>query len=1003
MSDPGLRFQVLGPLKAWRGDTALNLGPVQQRVVLAVLLMLQNRPISRPQMTSAVWGDAEPSSATNLLHRHISGLRRVLEPDRPARAAPGQLTWTEAGYLLTVPAGRVDLEIFDLDVDQARRARANGDLPAAAAGLRSALALWRGPACGGLTSPFLDAQRDRLGERLIGIIEERVELDLAIGDHTDVIGELRQLIAEHPLRERLHGLLMLALYQAGRRADALVAFQDARVLLREELGVDPAAPLQRLHQQILTGDPDLAAPGYRDIPAAGDAAPVAAQVADQPPVPAQAADQPPVPAQVPDKLPVPAQLPHSMPGFSGRQAQLDQLNELLPSDEHDEQAAGTIVVTAIAGTAGVGKTALAVHWAHQVRDRFPDGQLYVNLRGFDPAGPAMEPAEAIRGFLDAFSVPPQRIPPDLDAQAALYRTLLADRRVLIVLDNARDASQVRPLLPGTPLSLVIVTSRNQLLSLVATNGAQPIVVDLLSEGEARRLLIRRLGRQRIVAEPSAVDQIIDSCAGLPLALSIVSARASANARLPLADLAGELREARGGLHALDGGDTHTDIRAVFSWSYNALSPPAARLFRLLGLHAGPDIGLPGVASLFGVPVPQARALLTELTRAHLLSSRGNRRFTFHDLLRAYAGELAEAHDSAEERRAAVHRVLDHYLGTAYRADELLRPSRDDVITLVPSSPLVTPEDLHDHREALTWFTIEYHVLLAALRQAASDGFDVHTWQLTWTLSSFLDRSGHWHEAAAVQETALEAATHLGDPYAQAKSHGCLAFTATRLRRYDDAHAHLRHALKFYQNLGDQPAQANAQRSLAWVFNQQGSYREALSHAQQAFELFRAAGHRTGQARALNAVGWFHIQLGGHEIGLMHCQRALDLQREIGDQYGLAETLSSAAPAYQQLGRYQEAVAHYQEALQLFREFGLRNYEADALAYLGDAHLAGGNPAAAIDAWDRALVILSELGHPDASLVRGKLDNLAGLASLPKHRGGVGDNQPRSAGEAAFAS
>jgi len=982
VSDPGLRFQVLGPLQAWRGDATLKLGPVQQRVVLAVLLLQQNRPIGRQQMINAVWGEAEPRCAANLLHRHVSGLRRVLEPDRPARAAPGQLAWTDTGYLLSVPAGRLDLEIFDREVDRARKARTEGDLSVAADGLRSALALWRGPACEGLASPFLDAQRDRLGERLIGIVEERIELDLAIGDHADLIPELRHLITEHPLRERLYGLLMLALYRSGRRADALAAFQDVRVLLREELGVDPATPLQQLHQQILAGDPELAAAGHHDTLADGDSTPA--------------------PPQLPHKLPVPAQLPHSMPGFSGRQAQIDQLNELLPSDGPD--AGGTIVVTAIAGTAGVGKTALAVHWAHQIRDRFPDGQLYVNLRGFDPAGSAMEPAEAIRGFLDAFAVPPDRIPPDLDAQAALYRTLLADRRVLIVLDNARDSSQVRPLLPGTPLSLVVVTSRNQLLSLVATDGAQPIVVDLLSPGEARRLLVRRLGRQRIAAEPTAVDQIIDSCAGLPLALSIVSARASANVRLPLADLAEELREARGGLYALDGGDTRTNIRVVFSWSYNALSPPAARLFRLLGLHAGPDIGLSGAASLIGVPPPQARALLTELTRAHLLTSRGDRRFTFHDLLRAYAGELAEAHDSAEERRAAVHRVLDYYLGTAYRADELLRPSRDDVITLGSPSPLVITENLRDRHEALKWFTSEYQVLLAALRQAANDGFDVHTWQLAWALTSFFGRSGRWREAAAFQETALEAANRLRDPYAQAKGHGCLAYTSTRLRRYDDAHAHLLHALKFYQNLGDQPGQAHAHWSLAWVFDQQGSYQEALSHAQQAFELFRAAGHRTGQARALNAVGWFHIQLGGHEMGLMHCQRAHDLQKEIGDQFGQAETLSSIARAYQHLGRYQEAVAHYQEARQLFREFGVRNSEADALADLGDAHLAGGHPAAAIEAWHCALAILSELGHPDASLVRGKLDNLAGAASLPEHRSGVGDNQPRSAGEAAaFAS
>jgi DNA-binding SARP family transcriptional activator len=980
MSDPSLRFQVLGPLRVWRGDAALNLGPVQQRVVLAVLLLQQNRPIGRQQMINAVWGEAEPKCAVNLLQRHVSGLRRVLEPDRPARAPSGQLTWTDAGYLLTVPAGRLDAEIFEREVDRARRARVDGDLPAAADGLRSALALWRGPACEGLTSPFLDAQRDRLGERLIGIVEERIELDLAIGHHDDLITELRRLITEHPLRERLHGLLMRALYRSGRRADALATFQDARLMLREELGVDPSALLQRLHQQILTDDPELAGGGYRDVRTdGGDSTQVRVQL--------------PVPAQLSHKLRVPAQLPHSMPGFSGREAEIDRLNKLLSADGDD--AGGTIVVTAIVGMAGVGKTTLAVHWAHQIRNRFPDGQLYVNLRGFDPAGSAVEPAEAIRAFLDAFGVPPDRIPLDIEAQAALYRTLLADRRVLIVLDNARDSSHVRQLLPGTPLSLVIVTSRNQLLSLVATDGAQPVAIDLLSSGEARHLLARRLGKQRIAAEPTAVDQIIASCAGLPLALSIVSARAAANMRLPLADLAEELRETHGGLYALDGGDTQTNIRAVFSWSYNALRPSAARLFRLLGLHAGPDIGLAGVASLIGVPAWQSRALLTELTSAHLLTSRDNRRFTFHDLLRAYARELAETHDPAEERRAAVQRVLDHYLHTAYRADQLLRPSQYDVIALGSPSPLVITENLRDHHEALNWFTAEYHVLLAALRQAANDGFDVHTWQLAWALTSFFDRSGRWHEAAHFQRAALEAANGLGDPYAQAKSHGCLAYTATRLRRYDDAHRHLLSALGFYRDLGDQPGQAHAHRSLAWAFDQQGSYQEALSHAQQAFELFRAARHVTGQARSLSAVGWFHIQLGDPDTGLMHCRQALDLQKEIGDQLSQAETLSSIASGYQHLGRHQEAVAHYRQALELFREFGARHGEAVTLAYLGDAHLAGGDPVAALEAWHLALAILSELGHPEASHVRSKLDNLAGKASLPNYRGATGDDQPRS--------
>jgi DNA-binding SARP family transcriptional activator/tetratricopeptide (TPR) repeat protein/CheY-like chemotaxis protein len=970
MNDPValVRFGLLGPLRVWRGETAVDLGPLQQRVVLAVLALQAGRPVGRQHLIDAVWGETTPRNAVNLVQRHVSGLRRVLEPGRLEHTRSGMLAWTDAGYLLTLPAGALDLDIYERELGHARAARTAGHIEEAAEALRAALGLWRGPVCDGLHSPYLDAQRDRLAESRIDVIEERIELELAIGDHADLVPELRDLVAEHPLRERLRGLLMLVLYRADRQADALAVFRAARRHLHEELGVEPGAPLQRLHQQILAADPKLSGTA-----AAGVAAGASPGTGLQ--------------------RPLPAQLPHRIPDFTGRDAELSRLDALVARDGGD--AGTSVVITAIAGTAGVGKTTLAVHWAHQIRDRFPDGQLYVNLRGFDPAGPAMEPAEAIRAFLDALGVPPDRIPLDIEAQAALYRTLLANRRVLIVLDNARDSSHVRQLLPGTPLSLVIVTSRNQLLSLVATDGAQLVAIDLLSSGEARHLLARRLGKQRIAAEPTAVDQIIASCAGLPLALSIVSARAAANMRLPLADLAEELRETHGGLYALDGGDTQTNIRAVFSWSYNALRPPAARLFRLLGLHAGPDIGLAGAASLIGFPAWQARALLTELTSAHLLTSRDNRRFTFHDLLRAYARELVETHDPAEERRAAVQRVLDHYLHTAYRADQLLRPSQYDVIALGSPSPLVITENLRDHHEALKWFTAEYPVLLAALRLAANDGFDVHTWQLAWALTSFFDRSGRWHEAAHFQRAALEAANRLGDPYAQAKSHGCLAYTSTRLRRYDDAHGHLLHALGFYRALGDQPGQAHAHRSLAWVFDQQGSYQEALSHAQQAFELFRAARHVTGQARSLSAVGWFHIQLGDPEIGLMHCRQALDLQKEIGDQLSQAETLSSIASGYQHLGHHQEAVAHYQQALELFREFGARHGEAVTLAYLGDAHLAGGDPAAALEAWHLALAILSELGHPEASQVRGKLDNLAGKASLPNYRGAAGDDQPRS--------
>ena len=966
MSDPRaptVRFEVLGPLRSWRGDVAIDLGPVQQQVVLAVLLLQQNRAIARQQVINAVWGEGEPRSAGALLHRHISGLRHVLDLSRYPLGESAQLpesarlAWTNAGYVLTVPSGGLDLDIFDRQVDTARKARFAGDLASAAEILRSALGLWRGPLCDGLSSPFLDAQRDRLEERRISIVEECVELDLAIGDRDDVISELRQLVTEHPFRERVHGLLMLALYRSGRRADALAAFQEARQLLREELGVEPAEALQRLHQQILSADPDLGSKAYQHRPAGGSS-------------PARNRQQ------------VPAQLPHSVAAFSGRQAEIDWLNGLLP-DESDGTG-GTVVITALAGTAGVGKTALAVHWAHQIRDRFPDGQLYVNLRGFDPAGSAMEPADAIRAFLDALEVPLDRIPIDLDEQAALYRTMLSGRRILVVLDNARDAAQVRPLLPGTPTSFVLVTSRNKLLSLVVVDGAELLELDLLPTDQACSLLASRLGEKRVSAEPAAVDEIVGACAGLPLALSIVSAHAAVNPRLPLAELAAELRETRGGLDGLNVGDKQTDLRDVFSWSYRALSAPAGRLFRLLGLHPGPDIGVWAAASLAGIPVAQARPLLAELTSAHLLADRSRGRFTFHDLLRAYARELAGAHDSAEDGRAAIHRVLDHYLWTAYRAQELVGPSRVDAFTVAQALPLVTPEELVDHREALAWFTTEYQVLLAALRQAASQGFDVHAWQLTWAMASFFERRDHWHDAAAAYRIALESANRLNDSYAQAISHrGLAAYACLPLRRYAEAEDHLRQALALYKGLGDDTGQAQAHMSLASVFDRQGRYAEALGHAQQAFELFQTTGRPTGQALAMNGLGWFHIQLGRPQEGLSYCQQAVDLQREIGDQDGEADTLHSIATAYAALGNDEEAIVHYELAVLLYREFGYRHTEADTLACIGDMHFACGSPTEAGEAWQAALAIFDELGHPEASQVREKLEKLArtpGIAS-----------------------
>jgi tetratricopeptide (TPR) repeat protein len=671
----------------------------------------------------------------------------------------------------------------------------------------------------------------------------------------------------------------------------------------------------------------------------------------------------------------PRQLPAATAGFTGRAAELAALSDLL----QEPAAGGTMMISAVGGTAGIGKTALAVHWAHQVADRFPDGQLYVNLRGFDPAGPPMTPAEAVRGFLDAFEVPPERIPVSLDAQAALYRSLLAGRRVLVVLDNARDAGQVRPLLPGSPGCVVVVTSRNRLTSLIAAEGARPLTLDLLTLEEARHLLACRIGAGRVAAEPPAVDEIIASCARLPLALSIVAARAAVHPAFRLAALAGELRDARGGLEAFHSGEVAADVRAVFSWSYHQLSTETARLFRLLGLHPGPDISAPAAASLAALPAGHARSALAELARAHLVTEHAPGRFAFHDLLRAYATEQARAHDAEDDQQAAVRRMLDHYLHTAHTATALSRHPRWEPLTLPSPQPGVIPEQPADCTAALAWFEAEHPVLLAVIPQAAA-GWDISAWQLPWTLMDYFDRRGHWHDWAATQHAALDAARRHTDRQGQAHAHEGIGYAYGSLGRYDDARDHLQQALALFGELGDQAGQAYTHTDLGWVLQHAGCLADSLRHAQQAVVLFRALGHRHGQARALNSCGWYNALLGDHRQALTCCEQALALQRDLGDRRGEAYTLDSLGYACHHLGHHQQAITYYQQSLALNDALGESYGKAVVLSHLGDACHAAGDLAAARAAWQNALDILDQLGHvpgpspglPDASQIRVKL-------------------------------
>lgn len=667
---------------------------------------------------------------------------------------------------------------------------------------------------------------------------------------------------------------------------------------------------------------------------------------------------------------IPQQLPGALPNFVGRTRELNfltaQLNRPLKN-------LGVVVITAIGGTAGIGKTTLALHWARTHIDQFPDGQLYVDLRGFSPSGTPRTPQEAIRGFLDAFQIPPRNIPSSLDAQAALYRTLVEDKRLVIVLDNARNADQVWPLLPGSPTCLVLVTSRQQLGSLIARKQALHITLEYMTIEESGRLFTVFLGAERIQAEPQAVDELIQRCVGLPIASSIAAARIILDSHLPLSTLVGQLRKEHQRLDALSTGEDSqfTNIRAVFSWSYTALTPQAARLFRLLGLHPGADIGTLAAASLAGLSEHDTNKLLTTLIQAYLLKEHTPGRYHLHDLLRIYAAEQATKEESEPQRQAALHRVLDHYLHSGVAAARYLDPHKT-LITLRALQQGTIPYRVTNHAEALEWFTAEHAVLLAAIDYAATHSFDIYAWQLPWALATFLDWTGRWHDYAATQQTAVAAASRLGDRIAQAIAYHALGHAHTQLGRYADALGYLQQALTLYQGLGDYDGQARTHLVFCLVYERQGYSSKALTHAQLAFDLYRITGNQAGQANALNYLGWNHAQLGSQQRAIRNCQQALNLFRELGDRYGEACTSDSLGYAHHRLNQHTEAIVHYQHALTLYRELGYYYDQADTLMHLGDTYHVIGNDAAARQAWRQALIVFDQFAQPDAENIRTKL-------------------------------
>jgi DNA-binding SARP family transcriptional activator/tetratricopeptide (TPR) repeat protein len=926
-------IRLLGPVDVLADDGPRQVRGLRRKAVLATLALHGGEVVSAGRLAELIWGMDAPPTAVNTLQAHVSYLRTVLGSKTAIRTR-------RPGYLLDLGGDPSDAHAAERLLQQGT---SSADPALGARHLRAALALWRGQPLADVTGlAWLEEQAVRLDLLHLQVKRALAEARLAAGEHAALVPELEDMVAESPLDEHVHGQLMLALYRCGRQADALTVFRRLRILLADQLGIDPSPVLQDLQMAILRQDAELAVPAR---PSASTAA---------------------------RPVPVPAQLPSAVPGFAGRAAELASLNAALAQAEREYSAgAPAIVITAVSGTAGVGKTALAVHWAHQVAARFPDGQLYVNLNGFGPGGQPVEPGEAVRGFLAGLGVAPAEIPAGGPAQAALYRSLLAGKRVLVVLDNARDAGQVRPLLPGSPGCLAIVTSRNDLAGLVAAEGAHPVSLDLLTTAEASDMLARRLGEARLASEPAAVSEIIARCARLPLALSVAAARAAARPGFPLAAIAAGLRGTTAALDPFGGTDLTTDVRAVFSWSCRLLTADAARLFALLGLHPGPDISVPAAASLAAIPRGHAEALLAELAAAHLLSEQGPGRYTAHDLLRAFAAEQVHSLVPDDDQAAARRRVLDHYLHTAFAAARLLKPERDP-IDLAGPSPGTVAEDLGTRDSAQAWFTAEHQVLLACISASAADGLDRHVWQLAWTVKTYLYRGGYWHEQMQTERAAADAARRDGDLRGLGPALFSLGEACERLNRLEEAETHYRGALEAYSAAGDLSGEADICLGMAELADHQHRHADALEYSRRALDTFRLAGDAVGQAFALSGVGWSYALLGEYHQALTFCREALELMPGLGLREGEAGTWNSLGYVHHGLADYQQAAGCYQRALDLYRGLGDRYFEARALTSLGDVHLSAGDSGAARRAWAQALRILEEIDHADAGGVRAKL-------------------------------
>lgn len=931
-----MEFRLLGRLEAEHDGRVVEVGRRRERALLGILLLVANTPVSVERLVDLLWEGEPPAGARDSLRIHVSRLRRVFDPDGTGGLGV-RVVAGHGGYLVEVERDRVDAHRFR-DLVAAARSADGADRTEL---LRRALGLWRGTL---LADAIAERVRDRLGSELVELQLSAAELlidsELAAGRHREVIGEVATLAAEHPYREHFTGQLMLALYRSNRHGDALSVYTRLRDRLADELGVDTGPRLRELHAGILRRDTALLTTAEPN----------------------------------PETSTVPRQLPGCPVGFTGRSRELDAVSAALSAVVARGAGEG-VAIAAISGVGGIGKTWLALYWAHMHRERFPDGQMFVDLRGYDPSGQPVEPSTAVRGFLEALGLAPERVPRTVAAQVGMYRGLVAGRRMLIVLDNARDADQVLELLPGSASCTVLVTSRDRLAGLVNRHGAVPVLLDVLDEEQAGELLVDRLGPELSDAQPQAVRALVAGCGGLPLALGIVAARAATEPGLGLAAIATEVNDAGTRLGALDGSEALTSVRAVLSWSYRALPAQSAQVFGLLGLAPGPDIGLGAAAALTGLPAPEVMAVLRGLERQCLIQQHVPGRWRMHDLVRLYAAERAAHDQSTAARRAAMRRVVDFYLRTACAADKLLSPHRPPIAVSDPAFG-AEPQPLMDVSAARAWLDVEHPCLLAAQRLANAEDWPEPAWQLAWALYTHHHRLGYHHVQVDMWRSALDAAERAADRLAQIQSHRFLGRTCAHAGRHREAIEHLGRALELAEQSGDVLLAGHCQMALSTGWHLAGDDERGLEHAVDAVRVYRRFDDPAWLAVALNGAGWYAARLGRYDKAEELLREALDLHQTFREPSYHADALSSMGYLAHQRGQHLDALAYYERALALNREVGSFYAQTETLTDLGGIHATLGNRSEARRAWRQAVTLFRDLHrHADAERVLRKLSRL----------------------------